>query len=53
LKNGKRKKKEKERRKKVGKKKTKKKDIFMLAGDLPHPTTGAPIPALLTWLQKN
>jgi len=28
-------------------------DIAGSSGDLPHPTTGAPIPALLTWLQKN
>ena len=28
-------------------------DISLFPGDLPHPTTGAPIPALLTWLQKN
>merc|ERR1719466_630198 len=28
-------------------------DIAGSAGNLPHPTTGAPIPALLTWLQKN
>jgi hypothetical protein len=32
---------------------SRKEDICMLSGDLPHPTTGAPIPALLTWLQKN
>merc|ERR1719474_1112802 len=28
-------------------------DIAGSSGNLPHPTTGAPIPALLTWLQKN
>jgi len=28
-------------------------DIAGSSGNLPHPTTGASIPALLTWLQKN
>merc|ERR1712112_193980 len=28
-------------------------DIAGSSGDLPHPTTGAPIPALITWLMSN
>jgi len=28
-------------------------DIAGSAGDLPHPTTGAPVPALITWLLGN
>jgi len=28
-------------------------DIAGSSGDLPHPTTGAPIPALITWLLSN